>query len=194
MNSSIIALSMEDLDELKKTYKDVEKLNRKAKKLKNNISKTISNLEESSIDTGHFYVQVLDYLREMVHSITFISKPSLDHVDNNHKALLDIQIKELSDITRMTREFFRKASEIISNNDFEIMNEAAEIPANILKNIETARKKQVKRIKSNEVGTRNSMLYFNLLSESKNLILQSINVLKAQRDFADCVTNGVRTN
>lgn len=190
-NSSIVGLSNEDLKGLKKINKDVEKLNKKVKKLKNNIRDTIFNLEESSVDTGHYYVQVLDYLREMVHSITFISKPILDHVDNNHKALLDIQINELSDITHKASEFFGIINDIILKHDFAVINQASESPAKIIKAIEAARKKQVKRIKANEVGTRNSLLYFNLLSESKNLVLQSVNVLKAQRDFADYVTNGV---
>jgi phosphate/sulfate permease len=192
MSSSVAGLSSEDLKELKKTYKDVEKLNKKTKKLKDHISDTISHLEENSVETGHYYVQVLDYLREMAHSITFINKPIYDHIDNNHKSLLEIQLEELSDITRMTRELIRTVNEAIKRNKFEELNELIEKQNRILKYIDTARKKQVKRIKLNEVGTRNSMLYLGLLSESKNLILHSINVFKAQRDFATHVQDGAK--
>jgi Na+/phosphate symporter len=135
-------------------------------------------------------VQVLDYLREMAHSITFINKPILDHIDNNHKSLLEIQIEELTDITRMTRELIRTVNTTIKSNEFDAVNELVEKQNRILKYIDTSQKKQVKRIKANEVGTRNSMLYLGLLSESKNLLLHTINVLKAQRDFATHVKNG----
>ena len=55
--------------------------------------------------------------------------------------------------------------------------------------LDTIRKNQIKRIRANEVGTRNSMLYLNLLAETKNLLLQLINMEKAQRDFSEFITN-----
>jgi len=187
LNSTIVGLTQEDLKQLRKTKREVEKINKKTKKLKDNISDTISHLEESSIDTGHYYVQVLDYLREMAHSISFINKPCLDHVDNNHKALLEIQVEELTDMTRMIREFVRQVNHIINDNDTNQIPEVIEKQSRILKFIDTSRKKQVKRIKANEVGTRNSMLFLGILSESKNLMLQSVNLLKSYRDFTDYV-------
>ncbi len=187
LNSTIVGLTQEDLKQLRKTSREVEKINKKTKALKDNISDTISRLEESSIDTGHYYVQVLDYLREMAHSISFINKPCLDHVDNNHKALLEVQIEELTDMTRMIREFVRQVNQIINDNDTNQIPEVIEKQSRILKFIDTSRKKQVKRIKANEVGTRNSMLFLGILSESKNLMLQSVNLLKSYRDFTDYV-------
>lgn len=187
LSSTIVGLTQEDLKQLRKTKREVEKINKKTKKLKDNISDTISRLEESSIDTGHYYVQVLDYLREMAHSISFINKPCLDHVDNNHKALLEVQVEELTDMTRMIREFVRQVNQIINNNDTNQIPEVIEKQSRILKFIDTSRKKQVKRIKANEVGTRNSMLFLGILSESKNLMLQSVNLLKSYRDFTDYV-------
>jgi len=44
-------------------------------------------------------------------------------------------------------------------------------------------------IKREEAGTKNSLLFLNTLTESKNLILNSINILKAQRDFVNYSKN-----
>ena len=123
----------------------------------------------------------------MAHSISFINKPCLDHVDNNHKAFLEVQVEELTDMTRMIREFVRQVNQIINDNDTNQIPEVIEKQSRILKFIDTSRKKQVKRIKANEVGTRNSMLFLSILSESKNLMLQSVNLLKSYRDFTDYV-------
>ncbi|GAJ07184.1 unnamed protein product, partial [marine sediment metagenome] len=55
--------------------------------------------------------------------------------------------------------------------------------------IEKLRKRQIKMIKREEAGTKNSLLFLNTLTESKNLILNSINILKAQRDFVNYSKN-----
>ena len=54
---------------------------------------------------------------------------------------------------------------------------------NIQRLVDETRKKQVKRIKSSETGTRNSILYLNILAEIKNLSLFTVNLLKSSRDF-----------
>ncbi len=48
---------------------------------------------------------------------------------------------------------------------------------------DTGCKKQIKRIKANEAGTRNSVLYLGILNETKNFLLDTINLLKSHRDF-----------
>jgi hypothetical protein len=44
-------------------------------------------------------------------------------------------------------------------------------------------KQQLKRIKNSESGTKNSTLYLNIMNETKNLLLFTVNLIKAQRDF-----------
>ncbi|MEZ5083543.1 MAG: inorganic phosphate transporter [Bacteroidales bacterium] len=182
---TIEGLSKEDLKKLRQSHKEVKKINKSTKELKDNMSRIIKHLDENSEESGHFYVQILDYLREIAHNITYINKPILDYVDNHHKALLPVQVEELFDMTRMIRDFISEINSIIKKDDYSLIGDIIAQQQKILKFIDTARKKQVKRIKSNEAGTRNSMLYLSILSESKNLILHAVNVLKAHRDFAE---------
>ncbi len=65
-NETIQALVKEDLKKLKSIKKEIKEINKKAKYLKDNIHNTIIQLQEDSIETGHYYVQVLDFLREIV--------------------------------------------------------------------------------------------------------------------------------
>jgi Na+/phosphate symporter len=189
MSHTISGLADENLRKLRKSYKEVEAINKKTKALKQRLSDTIEHLEENSIDTGHYYVQVLDYLREIAHSITFITKPSFDHVDNNHKPLIDAQIEEFYDMTRMIKDLISGINESLKSSDYSNINDIIGKQQKILKFIGTLQKKQVKRIKANEVGTRNSMLFLGILTESKNLVLQLLNLLKSHRDFTN-VANG----
>ncbi len=182
-NETIQALVKEDLKKLKSINKEIKEINKKAKHLKDNISITISQLQDDSIETGHYYVQVLDYLREIAHCITFIIQPSFEHINNNHKGLINIQVEELNKIRNQLNEFFNTIQDIIQKNKFTEINHIIDKQQEILNIIEEFRKTQIKRIKHKETGTKNSLLYLGILSETKNLLLNTINLLKAQRDF-----------
>jgi hypothetical protein len=180
-------LTGDDYKLLKKAMREVNKINAETKELKDNVDETIKNLEENSIETGHYYVQVLDYLREIAHSITFITKPSFDHVDNHHKALLEMQSKDLMQLSVQLKDFIILIISIISSKEYKQVNMAIEEQQKLLAVLDVIRKNQVKRIRNNEVGTRNSLLFLNVLAESKSLLLQLINLLKAQRDFSEFI-------
>ncbi|MCF8234331.1 MAG: inorganic phosphate transporter [Bacteroidales bacterium] len=176
-------LGKEDLKILKSVYKKTTEINKTSKRLKDNIHHTVDELQEDSVETGHYYVQVLDYLREIGHALNFITSPSLDHVKNNHKGMIPPQIEELGQIKNGLAEYIKECNVIISNNDFSKMNEVTNIQQNLLKLIDQNRKNQIKRIKRAETGTKNSMLFLNNLQETKNLVLFILNLLKSYRDF-----------
>jgi hypothetical protein len=49
--------------------------------------------------------------------------------------------------------------------------------------IEEAKRNQIKRIKNQEVGTRNSVLFLGLIQESRNLTTHGVNLFSALNDF-----------
>ncbi len=183
LNRIIDGITTENLKELRATNKDVKEINKKSKRLKDNIHLTVKELQEDSIETGHYYVQVLDYLREIGHAISFISEPSLEHVDNNHKGMIPPQAEELITIKNNFANYIADVMEVISNKDFEKIDIVFNQQQNILNYIDKCRKNQIKRIKRNETGTKNSMLYLNIMQETKNLTLYIGNLLKSYRDF-----------
>ena len=176
-------LEKEDRKVLKDVNKDVNALNKQAKYLKDNVYKTIIKLDKDSIKTGHFYVQVLDYLRETAHALTFISEPSLEHVDNNFGPLLDVQVTELNHVAKKLKGFYSEVIEVINTKEYERLNEIIELQQKLIDEVNMHRVNQIKRVKHKEAGTKNSVLYLGVLHEVKNLLLHGVNLLKAQRDF-----------
>lgn len=170
---------------LKDTLRDVVAVNAETKKLKSNILLTINRLEDDSIHNGHYYVQVLDYLRETAHCLTYIARPAFEHVDNNHRGFSSSQIDDLNIIKTKMTAFIDKNMVTIANNEFDKIKELIEEQHQLITLIEEMRYKQIKRIKSEETGTKSSMLYLGIMHESKNVLLYSINLLKAQRDFVE---------
>jgi len=183
LDDAIDYFEKQDLKKLKSTFLDFEKVNVNTKALKDNVNKAITKLEESEIESGHYYVQVVGNLREIAHCTYFIIQPAMKHLDNSHKAPLPEQFAELKEIQNRVNDLISKVNVAMKNHDFSGLDTIIEEQRETLKLIKDTRKFQVKRIKENEIGTRNSMLIFNILEEYKNIILNIVNLLKSQRDF-----------
>ena len=182
---TIDGLETEDIKKLKKTKKAIDEMAVRTKYVKDHINVVIERLDEMSIDSGSFLVQAMDYMREMIHSISFLTGPALEHVDNNHKPLIPEQIEELRHLSEHMETVLKITLESIIKEDYSTQNELLAEQAKALRHIEVNRKNQIQRIKKKLVGTRNSILFLNLLDESKNLLLQAVNLFKAQRDFVN---------
>ncbi len=182
-NRTLNGLMIEDRKALKQSFKDVIILNNNTKRFKDKIYPTILKLQQNSVETGHFHVQVLDYLRETAHCLTYISRPSFDYVDNNHPSFIEVQKKEISVIQDKITELITYIVKIIEDNDFKNIDRAIFKQTSLINEINECRKNQIQRIKNEDVGTRNSMYYNGVLHETKSMILDAVNLLKAQRDF-----------
>ncbi|MBN1927716.1 MAG: inorganic phosphate transporter [Prolixibacteraceae bacterium] len=172
-----------DRQQLKAALKEDKEFNEKAKKLKDNVFKAINKLQKDQVDTGHFYVQVVDYLREMAHSVHFLVNPVFIHFDNMHKPFVPEQIKQLQEFGSELNDFFNFTLYILNDKKLYAIDELIEKRDQLLVKLRAIEKGQIKRIKANEVSTRNSLLFFNIITETKNMLLNMINLIKAQRDF-----------
>jgi phosphate/sulfate permease len=181
--STILNLIKEDRKKMKKVVKNINELNQEAKDLKYNIYPTLRKLEEDSIETGPYYVQILDYIREIAHSLKYISDPVFEHLDNNHPPLIPEQVKDLHELSEAISTFYVEVLRISKKQTFKNLDNLINQQQSILSIIEKIKKKQIKFIKSEQSGTRNILMYLNLLAESKNLILYTLNMVKSHRDF-----------
>jgi phosphate/sulfate permease len=181
--STIINLIKEDRKKMKKTIRNIDELNTNSKELKYNIYPTLRKLEEDSIETGPYYVQILDYIREIAHCLKYIADPAFDHLDNNHPPFLPEQVKDLHELNESISEFYDEVLRITKKHDFKNIDKLISQQRAILDLIFSIKKKQIKFIKSESTGTRNILMYLNLLAETKNLVLFSLNMVKSHRDF-----------
>jgi phosphate/sulfate permease len=181
--SSVLNLIKEDFKKMKKVKRNVDDLNQRTKELKYNLYPTLRKLEEEFVETGPFYVQILDYLREIAHCLTYIADPIYDHLDNNHPSIIPEQVKDLHELNTSVNSFYDHVEVLIQEQDYKNLDGLLAEQQKILDLITKIKKKQIKYIKSEMVGTRNSMMYLNLLTETKNLLLYTVNMVKSHRDF-----------
>lgn len=181
-SESIANFLNEDRTLLKESLSLKENLNKKSKKQKNKVLSTISKIEEE-VDSGHFYVQVVDYQREMAHSLNFLVEPLYEHIDNNHRPFIKSQIEEFKSLKTEINKFFNFSVDLVNGNKFNLITDLIKQRDEILVKLEKMEIAQIKRIKAREINTRNSVLFFNTISETKNMLLHAINLIKAHRDF-----------
>jgi len=172
-----------DRIQLKSAVIEAEGFDKRAKRLKDNIFKSLQKLQHDQVETGHFYVQVIDYLREMAHSLNYTVKPVFTYFENKHKSFDTDQINQFNEFRVELNNFFNYALYILKEKRFEDLDELIGKRNRLVDNLKELEKSHIKRIKVSTISTRNSILYFNIISETKSLLLNLINVVKAQRDF-----------
>ena len=106
---ALLNFSKEKRKSLKKVKAEANEIHIQTKLLKENMHTTIQQLSEDDIETGHYYVQVLDYLRETSNCLQFIVNPLFNHLDNNHAPLSKDQSAELVKFNEKMSVFFNFA-------------------------------------------------------------------------------------
>ena len=176
-------LANHDLKKLKKTDKFVSKLNDEIDELKDNVFYFIKSLDETSVQASKFYIMVLGYLQDAAQSISYISRASFKHVNNNHKNLKKGQIKDLKEINIQLTTILGKVSAIFKNRDFDNLNDIIKEKNQLLIDVSESVEKQVARIRTDETSPKNTTLYFSILLETKDLIKALMSLLETYEEF-----------
>lgn len=90
----------EDRKLLKQMMRESDEMYVEAHERKHQILPVLRQLELNNVATGHYYVQVADYLNEVAKALVHITRPSFDHINNNHEGLSRDQIEDLQRIDR----------------------------------------------------------------------------------------------
>jgi Na+/phosphate symporter len=116
-------------------------------------------------------------------SLLAITKASFEHIDNNHKGLSDKQLADLEKLSREVSDVYESIEQMLRTADYsnfeKTLAKRDEIFDLLVENI----KSQIKRVKNNESSVRNSILYMNIVTETKAMLLQARNLMRAQRLF-----------
>ncbi len=183
LSFSLDGFFREDHDLLQEALKMNDELNRKTKKQKNKIIRAISEVNGIDPDSGHFYIQVSDYQREIAHSLNCLIELLTEYFGNQQRSFIDPQTNEIRLLVTGTDEFFNLALHIVKEDKFEEISELVAKKTRITEVLHDIETEQINRIKNREVNTGNLFLFFKALSETKNLLHHSVNLIKSHHDF-----------
>jgi phosphate/sulfate permease len=176
-------LANHDLNKLRKTEKHVEKLNNEIDDLKDGVFYFIKSLDDTSVQASRFYILVLGYLQDVAQSISYISRASFKHVNNNHKNLKKGQLKDLKQIDNQLTELLDKVSTVFENRTFDQLDKILVEKQVLLNDVSDSIEKQVARIRTDETSPKNTTLYFSVLLETKDLVEALLSLLQTYQEF-----------
>ncbi|MGB5646743.1 inorganic phosphate transporter [Muriicola sp.] len=176
--NSINGLAKQDLDLLKKNRKQANKLSAEIDDLRDNIFYFIKNLDEGSEGATNFYLNTLDYLQDMAQSLEYIIKISYKHVNNNHKKLKYSQIRELKEIDEELEDLMEKTRAAFEKRSFDEIGVVIGHKTELLDMVSQKIMQQIARTRNEESSPKNTTLYFSLLTETKDLISATMNLLE----------------
>ena len=184
-NRTIVALMKEDRKTLKELSAEASEMYEENRRLKYSIASTLRGTYGSDLNLSLYYVQILDYLNEMTKSLVHITRPSFQHIDNNHTGLSKIQTETLMSINADVNEIYSRIIYMFTSNDFSTIDEVLVMRDNLFERLAQSTKDELGRINAGESNSRAGMLFLGIISETKTMVLQSRNLLKSRRYFIE---------
>ncbi|MCF8225890.1 MAG: inorganic phosphate transporter [Bacteroidales bacterium] len=182
------SFSKEDHSELKSIKKQAKKLNKSIKSIKESVADTLKVFRENELESGHYYVQVIDHLKESSNALNHIIFPAFNHLDNNH-SLDQEQSKELKAFNDQINEFFNFSITLLQNRNLNNLDDFIKQRDILINTINGIIKNRIKILKKKQKGTKVSMTYIEMLTETKNLILHVVQLIKADAEMVNSFEN-----
>jgi len=164
--------------ELKKLRKDSQALTKEVKQIRNDIPSTLKKFEESDLISGHYYVQIVTYMKEMCNSLEHIVQPAFDHVDNNHSFDKE-QTENLKDFNEQVSNFFNVVINLLKSKNHGQLDELVTLRDEMISLANEILLSRIKILKKSQKGVKVSVTYMEMLSETKSLLLNVVQLVKA---------------
>ena len=173
-NRKSVKKAMGEANELYSRYKD---------KRDYEVVPTLESIQLNALELEQEYVQIVDYSYEITKSLKAITESTFLYIDNNHSAFSKEQIDDLRTIFNTLTEVYVGYIKMEKTNDYSNFDQVLNLRLTILDLYAKMTKRQIKRVKDGVSSTRSSILFLNLVNESKIVTLQSGNLMKSHRNF-----------
>lgn len=180
---TLLATMRENRSELQAMVKEANALFYQSRDRKYTLMPTLKKLQHADIYAAHYYVQVVDFLNEVTKALLHIARPAFDHIDNCHEGLSNEETRDLMAINDEVEMINRRITTMLVEGDFSEIETVLVMRDGLFERIAEAMLSELSRIDASKTNTRGSMLYLTILSETKNMVLQSRNLLKSQQYF-----------
>lgn len=190
--SIVKGLKEEDRKVVKKAMGEAYGLYEKFKDKRDyEVVPTLESIQMNALDLEQEYVQLVDYSYEITKSLKAISEVTFRYIDNNHTAFSEEQIDDLKVMYKILSEAFIVYEKMEKSDDYSQFSLIVNMREAILDLNPKLTKRQIKRVKAGESTTRSSILFLNLVNESKIITLQSSNLMKSHRNFKEQYTKSI---
>ena len=176
--NTIHGLATENVDTLKKNKRSVKKLENEISTLRDQLYYFIKELDEDSVKASKFFIGLIDCLEDMCQSLELLNKKCQKHIRNKHKKIKYTQIKALKTIENELEDLFSEIRFTFDLNDFDQIKDILPKKENLFNSINNCIQDQVSRTRTEESSPKNTTLFFSILSETKDLIGSTMNLIE----------------
>jgi phosphate/sulfate permease len=180
---TIVAVFKENRKVLRDMVREAEDFYHSTRQQKYELLPMLRNLQDSDVNTGHYYVQVVDYISETSKALLHITRPCYKHVDNNHTGLSKEQVYDLKRINDRVEDIFGEINNMLLTRSFDNMEKVLTMRDEMFDLIDEVMQNQLRRLRDTGGSSSANMLFFNILTETKTMILHSRNIMKSLEHF-----------
>jgi hypothetical protein len=165
-----------------KVAENINTLHKELSNWKYEAIRQVNNLSDEAIDIGHAYLQAIDECEETQQCLNNINQSICEFFNSNPTTQLSDQSrKDLSDISEDAAEYLNLALHIMKSKRI-IAEDELLVRLHAIKEVcEKLKKKQLKQVRKGETGSRCSLLFLDLLTETYDMcfsVFQSIEALQ----------------
>ncbi|MGW8314233.1 MAG: inorganic phosphate transporter [Bacteroidales bacterium] len=164
--------------ELKHLKKEVKALTKEIKQIGEDIPDTLRRFRENDLGSGHHYVQVVAYMKEMSNSTMHIVLPAFNHLDNNH-AIDREKNDRLKEFNEQIDAFLKEAIDLLDEKNGNLVEDLVRKRDELIELANEILVHRIKILKRTKKGIKFSMTYIEMLSETKNLLLDVVQLVKS---------------
>ncbi len=167
---TINGLLKEDLTKLKRAKKDLKILKKENKNFKSQLFGSIKRVEEDQSEVSRLYLLVYDLQQDIVQSTKLIVQECDEYVSNSLSPFNKYQKEKLVLFMGLVEEYLAEIIAKLAAQNYGDIDQIITKKEFLFAELENLIEGQINGIKSEEFGLRNSMLYFSLQLETKDLI------------------------
>lgn len=175
---AIRGLSLEDRSLLRKVAVAMEKVKTENEEFKYAFYGSIKRIEEGIAEGSRTYLLTYDLMQDFIQSAVMVADTARNHVEDVLAPLEKEQYEKLNQISKDLSEYFNLCSTMLRTRDFTHFQSIKANKKKLLKDIEHLLAQQTEGIKDSSYSARNSILFFSLILETKDLIAVAARFVK----------------
>lgn len=188
--TAMTGLIEDDSQKIKEAKNNLKQLRKDVKDTKLRIFRNIQRLEENQNETSRLYLLTSHMETEMTDSIWTLVKSCESYVDNHLPPLTSSQAIALRQGATHFLGFLNNVVSALENGQFEYLDNLLLERKKVFEEWENILHSQIKGIKENRYGMRNSMVFFSFQMETKNLASVVFRMVKQYKRFKDRMEGG----
>lgn len=168
--AAIEGLLTEDRRKLQEAAEEMNRLAESNEEFKYVFYGSIKRIQEEMAEGSRAYLLAYDHEQDIIQSANFIVNSAREHVEDLLLPPKPGQAEVLREISEKTQAYLQRCSRMIDGRNYEDFEPLMADKNPLFARIETLLAQQAEGIQQERYGARNSMLFFSILLETKDLI------------------------